>query len=479
MRPSDQLPSSLPPAHEPAGHLPLAVLRQYVAGTLPAAEQHRVERHTLACTRCADVLEGLSQTDLATTDQALATLQSRLQARVADASRDAKPVAAAWPLRQIAAVLLLVFVGAAMWLGLRRAATTEGPAAAPEVAASKAAPATRPAAEPVAPPLAPSAAVAPPTAAPRDNAVVASPGRKGPRSAVALQPPIRRGQPSRAVAMQTPSSNPVLSSTDAAAEGVAGAAPRAAAAPDTQQIALSSTSPEGPAARMAASPAAAKAKRAANTATDKVLEGRISSAEATGAGRRTVRGRITDKQTGAGLPGVTVLAKGTSIGASTAADGSFSITVPESTPALVVSYVGYSSAEQPLGRTDTALALALAPDTKSLSEVVVVRREPPPAPISIGALPAGGFRAFQKYLADSLDYPEKALKDQLQGTVKLSFLVAVDGSLQDIKVVRKLSEECDAEAIRLLKEGPPWYAAIVNGRRAARTVQVSVPFRLK
>ncbi|MBC8084432.1 MAG: zf-HC2 domain-containing protein, partial [Hymenobacter sp.] len=60
MRPANPSPaSSLPPGLPGGQHLPLAMLREYVAGTLPAAGQHRVEAHTLTCTRCADVLEGL------------------------------------------------------------------------------------------------------------------------------------------------------------------------------------------------------------------------------------------------------------------------------------------------------------------------------------------------------------------------------------------------------------------------------------
>ena len=70
-------------ATAPAGpHLPTATLRQYAAGTLAPAAQHRVEAHALACPRCADMLEGLLQTPPTTTDQALAQLQQRLRRRV-------------------------------------------------------------------------------------------------------------------------------------------------------------------------------------------------------------------------------------------------------------------------------------------------------------------------------------------------------------------------------------------------------------
>jgi outer membrane biosynthesis protein TonB len=61
--------------------------------------------------------------------------------------------------------------------------------------------------------------------------------------------------------------------------------------------------------------------------------------------------------------------------------------------------------------------------------------------------------------------------------VKLKFTVEADGSVHNIQVVRGLSEELDAEAIRLVCEGPSWRPGIVGGRRAAQTVRLDVPFR--
>ena len=42
---------------------------------------------------------------------------------------------------------------------------------------------------------------------------------------------------------------------------------------------------------------------------------------------RTVSGRVTDQKSGEGLPGVTVLLKGTTNGTSTSPDGAFSLSV--------------------------------------------------------------------------------------------------------------------------------------------------------
>jgi TonB-linked SusC/RagA family outer membrane protein len=86
---------------------------------------------------------------------------------------------------------------------------------------------------------------------------------------------------------------------------------------------------------------------------------------------RTISGKITDRSNGQGLPGVTVVVKGTpTIGTSTNADGVYSLSVPSTATALVFSFVGYATQEAPITGTNTA-NLALVTDTKQLNEVVV------------------------------------------------------------------------------------------------------------
>jgi TonB-linked SusC/RagA family outer membrane protein len=85
---------------------------------------------------------------------------------------------------------------------------------------------------------------------------------------------------------------------------------------------------------------------------------------------RTITGQVTDRENGQGLPGVTVLLKGTTIGNSTNADGRFSLTVPAGGGTLVFSSIGYASQERVIG-TEANIDLALATDAKQLSEIVV------------------------------------------------------------------------------------------------------------
>ena len=83
----------------------------------------------------------------------------------------------------------------------------------------------------------------------------------------------------------------------------------------------------------------------------------------------SVSGRITDN-TGVGIPGVTVLVKGTSNGSVTNADGRYNTTAPAGAT-LVFSFVGYVTQEVVVnGRTDVDAQLLV--DTQRLSEVVVV-----------------------------------------------------------------------------------------------------------
>jgi TonB-linked SusC/RagA family outer membrane protein len=85
---------------------------------------------------------------------------------------------------------------------------------------------------------------------------------------------------------------------------------------------------------------------------------------------RSISGRVTDQKNGEGLPGVTVLVKGTTNGTSTNAEGNFTLEVPQSGGTLVFSSVGMTTQERAIG-SDSQFTVALVADVKQLSEVVV------------------------------------------------------------------------------------------------------------
>lgn len=85
----------------------------------------------------------------------------------------------------------------------------------------------------------------------------------------------------------------------------------------------------------------------------------------------TINGVIFDGQTGATLPGVNILVRGTSTGTSTNRDGEFSLTVPSLADTLVLSFIGYETLIEPIaGRV--SLELSLTPVSLIGDEIVVV-----------------------------------------------------------------------------------------------------------
>lgn len=83
-----------------------------------------------------------------------------------------------------------------------------------------------------------------------------------------------------------------------------------------------------------------------------------------------VSGQVLDEK-GNGLPGVSVVVKGSTKGSTTDEQGNFQIVVPSQQTTLVFSFVGYQTKEVVVGNR-TTLNVALVNDDQTLNEVVVV-----------------------------------------------------------------------------------------------------------
>ncbi|MDP3392231.1 SusC/RagA family TonB-linked outer membrane protein [Sediminibacterium sp.] len=86
---------------------------------------------------------------------------------------------------------------------------------------------------------------------------------------------------------------------------------------------------------------------------------------------KTVTGKVTDSKDGSPLSGASVVAKGTSTGTQTGADGSFKLTVPSTTKTLVISFAGFGNVEVNISGTNTANA-KLTSTADALTDVVVI-----------------------------------------------------------------------------------------------------------
>ncbi len=103
-------------------------------------------------------------------------------------------------------------------------------------------------------------------------------------------------------------------------------------------------------------------------------------------------------------------------------------------------------------------------ETPVQAEIFTVVEEQPSYP--------GGEEARIGYLQQNIKYPEEAKELGIQGKVFVTFVVEVDGSITDVRVLRGIGGGCDEEAIRVVKSMPKW----VPGKQ--RGVPVRVQFNL-
>ena len=68
-----------------------------------------------------------------------------------------------------------------------------------------------------------------------------------------------------------------------------------------------------------------------------------------------------------------------------------------------------------------------------------------------------------QYIVNNMQFPAEAKEREIQGTVRLSFVVETDGSVSNIVVVNSVGGGCDNEAVRLLEE-TVWLPAEKDGK---------------
>ena len=91
----------------------------------------------------------------------------------------------------------------------------------------------------------------------------------------------------------------------------------------------------------------------------------------------------------------------------------------------------------------------------------------------------GGSAELMKFLSTNLKYPASALKDSIQGRVVATFIVEKDGSTSNVKVVKHVSDDLDAEAVRVIELMPKWIPGMQKGEAVRVKYTVPVTFRLQ
>lgn len=425
-------------------HPSLEMLRQYQQGSLPANLQHPLERHVLGCGLCADVLEGMELSDERRTKAAVASIKQRIRAKLEPGQRKAVPY---W---QVAAAILVLVCSAVLVLYYNL------PKEQPQPSLAKA--------ETQQESINPRYAPLPPSANPEKQEAAESiaaalpPKKAGPAKRVNEPNPQESIAPAskekEAIALEQADGNYLAGISEAVkSQTNTDSIPRASIAATSRQ-----------AAKPVAESSAFRENKSAIT-----IRG-VSSLPATN--QKQVTGKVVSPE-GEPLPGVVVMLKDKSAAAITGPDGIYRLPVPADTSqTLRFSFIGYNSKELPLAKNETQANVVLAQDTNALSEVVVTGYGQEKTKEHEQAQPVGGWRKYKKYLqANQRPVPEA-------GKVKVNFTVTTDGTLQDLRVTKSLCPACDAEALRLVQDGPAWQPATKNGLPVPGSVKVTVRFKM-
>lgn len=90
----------------------------------------------------------------------------------------------------------------------------------------------------------------------------------------------------------------------------------------------------------------------------------------------------------------------------------------------------------------------------------------------------GGQNAMIEYIVNNLKYPEAAKEQGIQGKVIVNFIVHEDGNITSVNVLKSLSKECDAEAIRVISNMPKWKPGMQNGKAVKTRFNLPLSFKL-
>jgi TonB family protein len=89
----------------------------------------------------------------------------------------------------------------------------------------------------------------------------------------------------------------------------------------------------------------------------------------------------------------------------------------------------------------------------------------------------GGKTAYKEYIKENLQYPEQALKQQVEGIVYLVAEINDNGEVEEVWIEKGLGYGCDEEAIRLIKN--IHFGAVKNrGLRLKTKKRFRIEFKL-
>ena len=91
----------------------------------------------------------------------------------------------------------------------------------------------------------------------------------------------------------------------------------------------------------------------------------------------------------------------------------------------------------------------------------------------------GGEMALMKYLQSHINYPPEAAKNNIGGRVIVQFIVDETGQVGEVKVLRSVNDEIDAEAVRVIKTLPKFEPGRQDDKAVSVWYTLPVSFKIQ
>ena len=90
----------------------------------------------------------------------------------------------------------------------------------------------------------------------------------------------------------------------------------------------------------------------------------------------------------------------------------------------------------------------------------------------------GGMAEFQKFLNQNLNNPQRALDNEIAGTVVVQFVVDRNGNITNPIVLKDIGYGCGEEAIGVVNKMPKWVPGEQAGHRISVRHTLPIRFRM-
>lgn len=111
-------------------------------------------------------------------------------------------------------------------------------------------------------------------------------------------------------------------------------------------------------------------------------------------------------------------------------------------------------------------------------EPVVIEAEPIADFAEVEPTFPGGEGAMMTWIQEHIEYPQLAVEMGEQGIVYVQFVVNKDGSIEQVKIMRGVSDALDDEAKRVVRRMPKWTPGEQAGKKVRVRYTLPIHFRL-